>query len=65
MKPLSEKIFLSLTMPTEDVPISDQTRIRLALNDLGYDAVTFSLEILQKLYPTPTLGAELHQISAV
>lgn len=48
---LSEKVFLQLTPPTEDAPISDQRRIQLALQGLGYAPVEFSLPILGKLYP--------------
>ena len=51
MNGLSEKVFLSLKMPTDDAPVSDQVRIRMALQALGYENVTFSLEVLRKLYP--------------
>lgn len=51
MKAFSEKIYLSLKMPTEDVPVSDQRRILLALETLGYENVTVPLSVLQKLYP--------------
>ena len=51
MKSFSEKVFLQLNMPTEDVPLSDQQRIRLALNTLGYEPVTMPLSILRQLYP--------------
>ena len=51
MNPFSEKVFLSLKMPTEDVPLSDQQRIRLALAEFGYDNVIFPLPVLQALYP--------------
>ena len=51
MEPFSVKEYLSLTMPTEDVPLSDQQRIRLALQTLGYDPVTIPLQVLRKLYP--------------
>ena len=51
MGPLSEKIFLGLTMPTEENTVSDQTRIRLALETLGYSPVSFPLQVLQQLYP--------------
>ncbi len=51
MKTFSEKIFLSLKMPTEEAPISDQTRILLALETLGYDNVTIPLATLRQLYP--------------
>ena len=30
MKRFSEKVFLQLKMPTEEVPLSDEKRIRLA-----------------------------------
>ena len=51
MKAFSEKLFLSLKMPTEDLPVSDQQRIRLALEALGYAPVTFPLHVLRQLYP--------------
>ena len=51
MKGLSEKVFLSLKMPTEDAPISDQRRIQLALETLGYSNVHFPLAALRQLYP--------------
>ena len=51
MKGFSEKVYLSLKMPTEDVPISDQKRIQLALEALGYDNVTMPLSVLWMLYP--------------
>lgn len=51
MNGFSEKIFLSLKMPTEDVPVSDKTRILLALEALGYEQVSMPLSILQTLYP--------------
>lgn len=47
----SQKVFLSLRMPTEDVPISDQRRIQLALEALGYKNVVFPLPVMRKLYP--------------
>ncbi len=51
MERLSEKIFLDLKMPSEDAPIGDRERIRLALAALGYAPVTIPLHILRKLYP--------------
>ena len=51
MKAFSEKLFLSLKMPTEEVPISDQQRIRLALREYGYENVTIPLSVLRQLYP--------------
>jgi hypothetical protein len=51
MKSLSIKEYLSLKMPTEDAPVSDQQRIELALNALGYENVRIRLPILRKLYP--------------
>ena len=51
MNGLSEKVYLSLKMPTEDTPISDQRRIQLALETLGYEHVTMPLAVLRQLYP--------------
>jgi len=51
MNSFSKKEYLSLKMPTEDVPVSDQKRIELALHALGYEPVTIPLKVLRKLYP--------------
>ena len=51
MARVSEKIFLSLTTPTEEVPVSDARRILLALETLGYQNVVIPIHILRKLYP--------------
>ena len=51
MDGFSRKVFLSLKMPTEELPVSDHRRIELALNTLGYAPVSFPLECLRKLYP--------------
>ena len=51
MESFSKKEYLSLKMPSEEVPVSDHRRIELALNVLGYEQVTFPLEVLRKLYP--------------
>jgi len=51
MEGFSEKIYLSLKMPTEEAAISDEKRIRLALAALGYENVTIPLSLLQQLYP--------------
>ena len=51
MGSFSKKEYLSLKMPTEDVAVSDQRRIELALNTLGYEPVTFPLKVLRALYP--------------
>ena len=51
MNGFSEKIFLSLKVPTEEIAVSDQNRIRMALKALGYDNVEMSLSVLRKLYP--------------
>ena len=51
MKGFSEKIYLSLKMPTEEAPVSDQKRIQLALEALGYENVTIPLSVLRMLYP--------------
>ena len=37
MKSLCVKEYLSLKMPTEEAPVSDQNRILLALDALGYE----------------------------
>ena len=51
MERFSEKVYLSLKMPTEEVPLSDQKRIVLALETLGYGRVHFPLTVLRRLYP--------------
>ena len=51
MERFSEKVFLSLKMPTEEVPLSDQKRIQLALETLGYQNVSIPLPVLRRLYP--------------
>ena len=51
MKPFSEKVYLQLKMPTEDLALSDQQRICLALKTLGYEPVTIPLPVLRTLYP--------------
>jgi len=51
MERFSEKLFLQLKMPTEDTQISDEKRIRIALETLGYAPITIPLRILRKLYP--------------
>ena len=51
MDTFSKKEYLSLKMPTEELPVSDHRRVELALNTLGYEPVTFPLKVLRKLYP--------------
>jgi len=51
MNGFSEKIYLSLKMPTEEIAVSDQQRILLALEALGYTNVKVPLSVLQSLYP--------------
>ena len=51
MQPISKKEYLSLKMPSEDLSLSDHSRIRLALNALGYEHIDFPLHIIRKLYP--------------
>lgn len=51
MKGISEKVYLSLKMPTEEVPVSDHKRIQLALEALGYEHITIPLSVLRMLYP--------------
>lgn len=51
MRKFSAKEYLSLRMPTEENALSDQKRIQLALNTLGYENVQIPLPVLHKLYP--------------
>lgn len=51
MNSFSKKEYLSLKMPTEEVAVSDQKRILLALEALGYLHVTMPLRVIRKLYP--------------
>ena len=51
MNSFSKKEYLSLKMPTEEVAVSDQKRILLALEALGYPHVTMPLRVIRKLYP--------------
>lgn len=51
MNSISIKEYLSLKMPTEDAPLSDQGRILLALGILGYEHVVVPLPVLRTLYP--------------
>lgn len=51
MKSFSGKVYLRLKMPTEDVAVSDEKRIRLALEALGYEQVQIPLATMRKLYP--------------
>ena len=45
------KKYLSLKMPSENLPISDHQRILLALNSIGYENIQFPLSAVRKLYP--------------
>ena len=51
MNSISEKLYLQLDMPTQEHPVSDQSRIRHALEALGYENITFPLPVLRGLYP--------------
>ena len=51
MGSFSEKVYLQLKMPTEEMAVSDHRRVELALNTLGYQPVSFPLKVLRKLYP--------------
>ena len=51
MERFSEKVFLQLKMPTEEAPVSDEKRIRLALEALGYEHVNIPLSVMRQLYP--------------
>ena len=51
MEAISKKEYLSLKMPSEEQPASDHSRIRLALEALGYDHIDIPLHIIRRLYP--------------
>ena len=51
MKGFSEKVYLSLTMPTEENTLSDEQRIRYALEELGYPNSVLPLHVLRQIYP--------------
>ena len=51
MNRISEKVYLSLNMPTEDVPVSDRKRILMALSVLGYEPVSMPLDVVRSLHP--------------
>jgi len=51
MTAMSEKVFLQLKMPSVEYPLSDQQRITLALETLGYENVRFPLDVLRRVYP--------------
>ena len=51
MEAIAQKLFLQLKMPTEEIPVSDEKRIKTALDTLGYSGVIIPLYVLRKLYP--------------
>ena len=51
MEKFSEKVYLQLKMPIEENPMSDEKRIRYALDVLGYQNVSIPLHMLRQLYP--------------
>lgn len=51
MNAISEKVYLRLKMPSEDLSVSDQKRICLALEELGYGTVKMPLSVIRRLYP--------------
>ena len=51
MSSFSEKVYLELALPVEDGPVSDQRRLILALEGLGYENVTLPVTVLRQLYP--------------
>lgn len=59
MKGISEKVRLTLPPATQEHPHSDQKRLRLALEALGYPDVTVPLPILRKLYPLTRQAEEI------
>ena len=50
MKGFSEKVYLTITPPTEDDAKSAQQRVLLALEDNGFPNVKIPVHVLQKLY---------------
>ena len=55
MEPISEKVYLRLLAISEDAPVSDQQRIRLALQELGYEVAY--IESTKKLFgPNVAMG---------
>lgn len=50
MTKFSEKIYLTLTPPTEEVPLSDREQLLHALSDTGYPEVKILLPALQELH---------------
>ena len=53
MERFSEKVFLQLKMPTAEVPLNDEKRIRITLKTLGYEHVNIPLSVMRKLCPVP------------
>ena len=51
MERFSDKVFLQLKMPTEEGNLSDERRIRFALEALGYENVQIPLSVMRRLYP--------------
>lgn len=50
MKKFSEKLFLTITPPAEEVPTSNQEKLLQALSEYGYNNVRIPLNALQSLY---------------
>lgn len=48
---LSEKVLVTLEPVSEDLPRSDQQRVKNALLELGYEGLHFGRQTLKKLYP--------------
>lgn len=51
MERFSEKVYLELPRPGEDMPVSDQRQLLLALEERGYENVSIPLPVLRQLYP--------------
>lgn len=49
MERFSENVFLQLKTPTEEVPLSDEKRIRFALETLDYEHVNIPLSVMRDL----------------
>ena len=57
MKPISEKIYLTLTPPTEGESIGIQQKLYSSLSALGYTNIHLSLPALRHLYPACLEGS--------
>ncbi|MDO4491033.1 MAG: ASKHA domain-containing protein [Lachnospiraceae bacterium] len=62
---LSEKVLIHPEQVSEEMPYTDQRRVREALEALGYERVHFDRRILKKLYPLCRSGQGEYTLSLV